>query len=453
MPWAEAPDAHGVWWYHQDNGEIWSRGPGERYRWWSPGPSQTVVNAPWVLERWQRQQLEMMRMPIAHPIAIDTRREQAAPMTAIPEGTAVAEASGHPRNSCIPALGIDAPPKGRSTRPRVQNRPMRIQTCGGSPGSSSTNETQIEAPGEHPQASVATAATAPRQPSSSGPVPELHPPGLGVEVHPPPHPVRPAAELEPISITNERYRKLMATNCFPIHPFTRLMQSGNPLPEVWRLEDFARYGERIGFWERTKSGYNVALKYFRATAQDDFDERDMVLPIAPIAIPQITRDKGPDYTIDRSSAPHAFVWVEMVAHLSNTLRDGQMQTDMALVVGAGIESCVFKKDPTMYDHKSYQIMTAEKKRELKAHDTYEKTWDFVFCRVDGSECALHPDLKKNSITYREVRGPDREQVRTIAPLVPKAGPGKSDGPGTFQRMTRQTKDRSLKWDSRTFQVG
>ena len=95
-------------------------------------------------------------------------------------------------------------------------------------------------------------------------------------------------------------------------------------------------------------------------------------------------------------------------------------------------------------------MTAEKKRELKAHDTYEKTWDFVFCRVDGSECALHPDLKKNSITYREVRGPDREQVRTIAPLVPKAGPGKSDGHGTFQRMVRQTEQKRLRFETESF---
>ena len=92
----------------------------------------------------------------------------------------------------------------------------------------------------------------------------------------------------------------------------------------------------------------------------------------------------------------------------------------------------------------------EKKREIEANGTVEATWDFVIRRVDGSECALHPDLKKNSITYREVRGPDREQVRTIAPLVPKAGPGKSDGPGTFRNMVRQTEDTSLRWDISTF---
>ena len=430
-----------------------------------------------------QQQLGMRQdaMPNAHPIAnppsqeedADTRRKHdARKVTFAPmpkedskpiesgEDTAVAEASGHPSNSCIPALAIDAPPKEPSKRApvRIQNKPLRIRTCGGSPGSSSTNESQkankaIEAPGEHPQASVATAATAPRQPSSSRPVPGFPPPGLGVEVHPPPPPpVRPAAELEPISITNnERYRALMTSNCFPDHPFTRWMKNGNPSPNVWVLEDFAEYGERIGFWECIKSHYNVALKYFREMAQTEFEARDMVLPISPIAIPQLSRvAKGPQFTIDPDKPPHAFVWVEMIAHLSNTPGGEQTQTDMARVVGAGIVSCVFKKDPIMYDHKCYQLVSKEKKGEMKANGTVMTTWDFVFRRVDGSECALHPDYSKNIITYREVRGPGGQQLRTTAPLVPKAGPGESDGPGTFQRMIRQTEDKRLKWDIRSF---
>jgi len=223
------------------------------------------------------------------------------------------------------------------------------------------------------------------------------------------------------------------------------------LPHVWLLADFERYGELIGFWECTKSRYNVALKYFRETAQNKFEGRDMDLPISPIAVPQLLRAaKGPQFTIDHDGPRHAFVWLEMIAHLSNTLRGEQTQTDMALVVGAGIVSCVFKKDPMMYDHKCYQIVSEEKKREMKANGTVETTWDFVFRRVDGSECALHPDYTRNLITYREVRGPGGEQLRTTAPLVPKAGPGKSDGPGTFQRMIRQTEDKRLQWDIRSF---
>ena len=136
----------------------------------------------------------------------------------------------------------------------------------------------------------------------------------------------------------------------------------------------------------------------------------MVLPPSPIAIPPISRPaKGPQFTIDPDSPRHAFVWVEMIAHLSNTLRDEQTQTDMALVVGAGIESCVFKKDPLMYDHKIYQILSEEKKAEMKENGTVAPTWEFVFRRLDGSECALHPEYKRNAIAYREVRGPGGER--------------------------------------------
>ena len=61
------------------------------------------------------------------------------------------------------------------------------------------------------------------------------------------------------------------------------------------------------------------------TAQDEFESRDMELPVAPISIRGIKRDaKGPQWTLSEGP-PHAFVWVEMIAHLRSE--------DMALVVG------------------------------------------------------------------------------------------------------------------------
>ena len=121
----------------------------------------------------------------------------------------------------------------------------------------------------------------------------------------------------------------------------------------------------------------------------------------------------------------------------------------------GILSCEFRKDPNLYDHKCYQMMPEEKKREIEANGTVEATWDFVIRRVDGSECALHPDFSKNRITYGEVRRADDEEglawlFRRQDPQVPNAGPGNSDGPGTFQRMIRQTEDKSLQWDMGSF---
>ena len=247
----------------------------------------------------------------------------------------------------------------------------------------------------------------------------------------------------------------MVSNRFRDHPFTRWMEGERaPRPcvtNVWFLHDFEAYDEVIGFSECDRSNYNVALKYFRDIAQNKFEGRNMLLPTSPIAIPQLTRPgKGAQFAIDHESTPHAFVWVEMIAHLSKTLRDDQTQTDMALVVGAGIESCVFKKDPLMYDHKIYQILSEEKKAEMKANGTVAPTWDFVFRRLDGSECALHPEYKRNAIAYREVRGPGGEPSRTTAPRPPKAGPGKTDGPGTFQHMIGQTADKHLKWEIASF---
>ena len=129
MSWDDAADMHGAWWYRCWNGTAWSRGPDESYGWWSPGPSQSAVDAPWLLEL--RQQLEMRQdaMPTAHPIAIppsheddaNTRRRvtfgDAQRFTF--EDTAVAETSGHPSKQAT----------------RVQNKPLRIRTSGGSPGS------------------------------------------------------------------------------------------------------------------------------------------------------------------------------------------------------------------------------------------------------------------------------------------------------------------------------
>ena len=153
----------------------------------------------------------------------------------------------------------------------------------------------------------------------------------------------------------------MVSNCFPDHPFTRWREVSCD-PDVWLLQDFEAYDAVIGFTECVRSNYNVALKYFRDIAQNKFEGRNMLLPTSPIAIRQLSRpDKGPQFTIDHESPPHAFVWVEMIAHLSKTLRDDQTQSDMALVVGAGIVSCVFKKDPIMYDHKCYQILSRRRK--------------------------------------------------------------------------------------------
>ena len=122
----------------------------------------------------------------------------------------------------------------------------------------------------------------------------------------------------------------------------------------------------------------------------------MVLPISPICIPQIKRGpKGPQWTFSES-VPHPFSWVEMVAHLSNTLRGEQTQTDMALVVGRGLVSCVFTKDPIMYDHKCYQILSEEKKAEM--HPGQNNYGTFLLLTVAGVEHLTPPSSLLSLLT-------------------------------------------------------
>ena len=54
-------------------------------------------------------------------------------------------------------------------------------------------------------------------------------------------------------------------------------------------------------------------------------------------------------------------------------------------------------------------------------------WDFVVTRVDGSRIRFHPQLKNKKIGMSDLRTPMERDG-------PMAGPGKSDGKGTFRRM-------------------
>ena len=109
MSYDDAADMHGAWWYRCWDGTSWSKGPGERYDWWTPGPSERELDAPWVLQ--PQQQLEMRHANTRRRVTFED-----APRVTF-EDTAVAETSGHPRRQAT----------------RVQNRPLpRIRTRGGS---------------------------------------------------------------------------------------------------------------------------------------------------------------------------------------------------------------------------------------------------------------------------------------------------------------------------------
>ena len=86
----------------------------------------------------------------------------------------------------------------------------------------------------------------------------------------------------------------------------------------------------------------------------------------------------------------------------------------------GILKCSADPRPGSYDHKT-QVQVA--------HGRKLPLVDFVIWRNDGSRLYMHPSWTKTKIDCHEGI-PDRPAQ------VPKAGVGKSDGPGTFTRMVR-----------------
>jgi len=336
---------------------------------------------------------------------------------------------------------------------RGSNGRIKIRTHGGSPPGAGTSTGSRKASGR--RVSFELPPPTPATSSQPAPPPGLEPPSSNSQTNGPAVVLslraalpedEPAVVHEPAVVLTPANHPELTRNDFPEHP---LSMEVNTNRETFNQEFFETYGERVGFREHIKANYNEALKYFRLLGSKD--DKNFELPRTPLSIPPFSHEeRGTKYhTVD--GPPNAFGWLEMIAHILNKEPDEEDGlTGMQRVVGVGVVSCCFKKDPSIYAHAVYQNMSNEEKRAKSAKDEVEKMWDFVIVRADGSECALHPSFTKNHLGYRDVRGPGGVLMRTGPPQVPKAGPGKSDGHGTFKRMKKNAVDRTLKWDIGTF---
>ena len=102
------------------------------------------------------------------------------------------------------------------------------------------------------------------------------------------------------------------------------------------------------------------------------------------------------------------------------------------IVGGGVTEFVCMPIPNSYDHKRWHAAIQE--RKPYPEDAPVPVWDFVVTRIDGTKKRIHPSLqgKKNC----KVSSWDFDYEKS----GPKAGKGKSDGQGTFQRMIANTYD-------------
>ena len=218
----------------------------------------------------------------------------------------------------------------------------------------------------------------------------------------------------------------------------------------WTLRYFETYGARTGFTVQhkpeAKKMFSHALKFLRCEGVEiQFPDHQ------PLMVGRIDMaPKGPGYEVSVGGREEPLHWREMIALIDNCkIREDRQNTDMEFVVGPGITSCWFKNFPKLYDHKMYQHIDQKAKQKMRDEGEFFTIWDFVVYRTDGSAIALHPQNKSIEIHYRQVLAPGGNDIRAAQELsCPRAGPGNSDGKGTFKRHKQQPYDGKVFFDLR-----
>ena len=188
-----------------------------------------------------------------------------------------------------------------------------------------------------------------------------------------------------------------------------------PPPHAWALNNTAL--KSIRDCGEDPPGYpNIAPGY----GKELFD-RD------PFPIQTLQRTTGPAFELVGPEQPWS--WRGML----NCFDDETLRR----LVGPGITGICCMPLPGTYDHARLHAAVAlgtvfddfreEAPYEGERRKAPVPVWDFVVTRVDGTRIRFHPQLKNKKIGMSDWLMP----MERDGPL---AGPGKSDGKGTFRRM-------------------
>ena len=194
--------------------------------------------------------------------------------------------------------------------------------------------------------------------------------------------------------------------------------------------DDIRAGPPPHAWELN----NTALKSIRSCGED---------PPGYPSIPEgygkelFDRDPFPIHTLQRTKGM-AFELVEPEQPWSwRGMLQGFDDETLRRLVGPGITGICCMPLPGTYDHarQSAAVALGQKFDDWREEAPYAgerrkapvPVWDFVVTRVDGARIRFHPQLKTKKIGMADWLTPMERDG-------PTAGPGKSDGKGTFRRM-------------------
>ena len=188
--------------------------------------------------------------------------------------------------------------------------------------------------------------------------------------------------------------------------------------------------------------HNVALKWFRELCEREGLTEHIFSNTAVADVPVINHRKGTDYSFDDESHTFPWRWQEMVANLTaDAIRDILTRDETFDPRRQHAEHFIECKiqQTGQYCHK--RAVAAKKGAIPENVPKREKplVWDFVLTRSDGMLIGLHPSYGNNKVECKfGLPGTDDQ--------VPAAGPGGSDGRGTYRHFIYKYVDTILKFD-------
>lgn len=138
-------------------------------------------------------------------------------------------------------------------------------------------------------------------------------------------------------------------------------------------------------------------------------------------------------------------WQQMISHFDYDDRKYVVQGPESS--SRGIVGCWVAPRPGSYDH----LMTSHNQaRDRDGNVVRRAIWDFQVVRDDGTSVYLHPSWQTTKVSAWEAppmphQGSPRCGISDTFTVVPKGGPGTSNGPGTFQHYLKSQRSRVLRF--------
>jgi hypothetical protein len=209
--------------------------------------------------------------------------------------------------------------------------------------------------------------------------------------------------------------------------------------ERFGLDYFTRYADFTGTYKQ----HNAALKWFRQFCENSGRTEYVFNNTAVAEVPVINHPPGMGFSFDDVNNTTPWRWQEMVAQLDyGSIRDIICRNELfdpRQQHGAVFIQCKIQQTGK-YSHKRAVAAKSGGIPENVPKKEKPTVWDFVLTRDDGHLVVLHPNWANTKVECK-FGLPDTDDE------VPAAGPGGSDGRGTYKYYKNKYVTTTLKFDA------